>query len=126
MDLSTKQQRFCQEYLVDLNATQAAVRAGYSAKTATPSASRLLTNVKVSTQIQKLKSEREIRTRITTDDVATGGLSDVAKDGKSRSARVRSLELLGKHLGMFTEKLQVTHDEEQPHVVVYLPDNGRG
>src|SRR5262249_53478937 len=47
-ELTPKQERFVQEYLVDLNATQAAIRAGYSKKTATEQASRLLTNVKVS------------------------------------------------------------------------------
>ena len=44
-ELTAKQQRFCEEYLIDLNATQAAVRAGYSAKTANEQGSRLLTNV---------------------------------------------------------------------------------
>ena len=45
--LTAKQQRFCDEYLIDLNATQAAIRAGYSPKTAAQAAARLLTNVKV-------------------------------------------------------------------------------
>lgn len=47
MTLPPKQERFVSEYLIDLNATHAAIRAGYSEKTATEQASRLLTNVKV-------------------------------------------------------------------------------
>ena len=47
MALTEKQQRFVDEYLIDLNATQAAIRAGYSVKTADQQASRMLTNVKV-------------------------------------------------------------------------------
>jgi phage terminase small subunit len=49
--LTPKQRRFVAEYLVDLNATRAAIRAGYSAKTAPPAGSRLLTNVKVAAAI---------------------------------------------------------------------------
>ena len=47
MALTDKQKRFCEEYLIDLNATQAAIRAGYSPKTAEQTASRLLRNVNV-------------------------------------------------------------------------------
>ncbi len=49
--LTAKQQRFCDEYLIDLNATQAAIRAGYSEKTAQEQASRLLLNVMVQNYI---------------------------------------------------------------------------
>ena len=54
-ELTAKQQRFCEEYLIDLNATQAAVRAGYSAKTANEQGSRLLTNVSVASAINAMK-----------------------------------------------------------------------
>ncbi|WP_093231797.1 terminase small subunit [Thermoflavimicrobium dichotomicum] len=60
--LTPKQQRFVEEYLIDLNATQAAIRAGYSKKTAEAIASRLLRNVKVQTAIQQAKKERSERT----------------------------------------------------------------
>lgn len=53
--LTDKQERFCREYIVDLNATRAAIAAGYSEKTARQSASRLLTNVNVQNEIQQLK-----------------------------------------------------------------------
>lgn len=69
MTLTEKQKTFCREYIVDLNATQAAIRAGYSEKTATASASRLLMNVKVQHEIKKLMEERNTRTNISADDV---------------------------------------------------------
>ncbi len=56
--LSTKQQRFSEEYLVDLNATQAAIRAGYSVNTAKQQGSRMLTNVAIAFAIERGKQER--------------------------------------------------------------------
>lgn len=56
MALTDKQEMFCREYLVDLNATQAAIRAGYSDKTARSQANRMLTNVDIEKRIQELKS----------------------------------------------------------------------
>ncbi|MGQ6015095.1 terminase small subunit [Serratia sp. IR-2025] len=58
MALTDKQEMFCREYLVDLNATQAAIRAGYSGKTAQEQSSRLLSNVMVQDRISVLKLER--------------------------------------------------------------------
>ena len=69
MALNPKQQRFCEEYMIDLNATQAAIRAGYAVKTATEQASRLLTNVNVSREIEKLQALQSRRTGITADRV---------------------------------------------------------
>lgn len=56
--LTDKQEMFCREYLKDLNATQAAIRAGYSAKTANAAAGRLLSNVSIQARISELKQER--------------------------------------------------------------------
>lgn len=67
--LTDKQKRFVTEYLVDLNATQAAIRAGYSEKTACEQGARLLANVKVQAAVQKGKAERAKRTEITQDRV---------------------------------------------------------
>lgn len=67
--LTPKQQAFVAEYLVDLNATQAAIRAGYSAKTAEQQASRLLSHVKVAEAIAERMKERASRTEITQDRV---------------------------------------------------------
>lgn len=67
--LSEKQKRFVQEYLVDLNATAAAKRAGYSPKTASEQGARLLANVKVQEEIQKAIEKRQNRVEITQDRV---------------------------------------------------------
>ena len=67
--LNEKQRMFCREYLVDLNATQAAIRAGYSAATAQPASSRLLSNVIIQGEIQKLMEQRSERVEITADTV---------------------------------------------------------
>ena len=67
--LTPKQQRFVDEYLIDLNATQAAIRAGYSPKTADKIASQLLGKTRVAEAIEQAKAERSERTKITQDDV---------------------------------------------------------
>lgn len=73
--LTNKQQRFVEEYLIDLNATQAAIRAGYSVQTANEQGSRLLANVSISEEIEKAMAERSRRTGITQDRV----LNELAK-----------------------------------------------
>lgn len=73
--LTEKQKRFVEEYLVDLNATQAAIRAEYSPKTAYSMGQRLLKNVEVQATIQQAKQERSQRTEITQDMV----LKELAK-----------------------------------------------
>jgi phage terminase small subunit len=65
--MSPKQQRFVEEYLIDLNATQAAIRAGYSQRTANEQGARLLVNVSVAAAVAKAKAERTARTEITQD-----------------------------------------------------------
>ena len=67
--LTEKQQRFVEEYLVDLNATQAAIRAGYSVKTADVQGSRMLGNVKVQSAIGEAMALRSRRTGINQDRV---------------------------------------------------------
>ena len=75
--LNDKQRRFVEEYLVDLNATQAAIRAGYSVRTAKSQGQRLLTNVDVAAAITKAQEKRSTRTGITQDRV----LAELAKIG---------------------------------------------
>ncbi|CQJ65569.1 terminase small subunit [Yersinia enterocolitica] len=67
--LTPKQELFCREYLKDLNATQAAIRAGYSEKTAQVQSSRLLSNVMVQQRVGELAAERNIRVGIDADYV---------------------------------------------------------
>jgi phage terminase small subunit len=107
--LTAKQQRFCEEYLIDLNATQAAIRAGYSEKRAAEIGYQLLHKTTVSAQIQLLRSERSQRTAITADKV----LDDIARIGKKAedaeeyTAALKACELTGKHLGMFKDSAAV-------------------
>jgi len=107
--------RFVEEYLVDLNATQAAIRAGYSEKTANRQGSRLLSNVDIQEAIAKGKVRLSEQTGITAQYVING-LREIASQDKG-SARVRAFELLGKHLGLFTDVLR--HEvQELPAMVV--------
>ena len=67
--LTPKQSRFIEEYLIDLNGKQAAIRAGYSAKTAEVQASRLLSDAKVGTAVREAMQARSRRTGVTADSV---------------------------------------------------------
>jgi phage terminase small subunit len=69
MSLNPKQSRFVQEYLIDLNATKAAIRAGYNSKTANQTGPRLLVNVGIAAAIAGAQAERGQRTGITQDRV---------------------------------------------------------
>ncbi len=67
--LNARQQKFCDEYLIDLNATQAAIRAGYTSKYANTNANKLLQNTTIAEYIAKRQAAREKRTEITQDMV---------------------------------------------------------
>lgn len=67
--LTDKQRRFCEEYIIDLNATQAALRAGYCARTVNKTGPAKLVNVGIQAEIQRLKAERSERTQVKADDV---------------------------------------------------------
>ena len=174
MKLTEKQKRFCDEYLIDLNATQAAIRAGYSPKGMNKRVTRMMANEGIMNYIQQHMKDREKRTEITQDKVLkelaaiafsngsnyakvvekkaynekgepiideetgqqltykvvdmvlTDDLSDIDKKaiasikrGKngievSTCDKVRALELLGRHLGMFTNKVEVSGNVNNP------------
>ena len=123
--LTPKQEKFIQEYLVDLNATQAAIRAGYSEKTARASAARNMQNVNIQDALQEAREKQQERTEITADmvlmELKSIALDDAADYQDSRlrySNKIKALELLGKHLGMFTDKVSVEMPEGG---VVMLP-----
>ena len=71
MTLTAQQEAFCLEYIVDLNGTKAAIRAGYSESCARQQASRLLSNANIQDRIAELKEERSKRTKIDADWVLT-------------------------------------------------------
>lgn len=105
---------FAREYIIDLNAKQAAIRAGYSPHTADRQGSRLLRYADVQGYIREEMAARQARTGISQDTVleelrqiALAPASD-AKDSDLRYAsKLKALELLGKHLGMWDDKPQV-------------------
>jgi phage terminase small subunit len=148
--MTARQLRFIEEYLVDMNATQAAIRAGYSPKTANREGPRLLSNAGIAEAIAEGRARLTAKTHVTREwvierlaqiagisprQLMTWGADDVTlrpsadltdaeayavaevastatKDGVSLKLKnhdkVRALELLGKHLGLFIEKHQ--HD----------------
>ncbi len=126
--LTNKQKMFCKEYLKDLNATQAAIRAGYSKKTAEVIGFENLRKPKINEQIQKEMDKRSERIKINADDVLEGILKvrdnamqvtdimesnekgervKIAEDMIDRNAALKASELLGKHLKLFTDKIEL-------------------
>lgn len=106
--LSAKQKRFVEELLVDMNAAAAARRAGYSDRAAKQKGWELLQNPEVQKAVQAAREEQQKRTEITADYVLTR-LQTIAErcmcDETWDAAQAnRSLELLGKHLKMWTDK----------------------
>jgi len=150
--LTDKQAMFVKEYIIDLNATQAAIRAGYSENSARQIASTMLSNHNIQDAIQKEMDKRSKRTEITQDrvlkELALIGFMDIRKafDAKGQllsipdmpeevaraiggidhqvigtgddqiglTSKIKiidkkgSLELLGKHLKLFTDKTEVS------------------
>lgn len=122
--LTPKQARFVQEYLLDLNATQAATRAGYSEKTAYSIGQRLLKHVEIQGAIASSMAKVAQRTEITQDMILQGLVEEASFHGlgASHGARVSAYSLLGKHIGMFTDKIEQTiHGDGLRHVIVCPP-----
>lgn len=101
--LQPLQARFVEEYLIDLNASDAAKRAGYSHKTAYNQGSRLCRRHKISSLVSLATEIRSRRTQTTQDWVLLQLREQYTKadEEKARSAANRALELIGQHLGMF-------------------------
>lgn len=127
--LTDKQTAFVREYLVDLNATQAAIRAGYSERTASRIGPQLLGKNCVREAIEKAQAKRARRVEVTQDYVLSNLVEVVERtmqrapfldrkgeqvtDEEGRAVWTfdakganRALELLGKHLGIFTDKVK--------------------
>lgn len=98
--LNPKQQRFCEEYIIDLNATQAALRAGYCANTVNKSGPANLVKVGIRDEICRLKAKRSERTEIKVDDVVW----ELAKIGFSNLADYMTVDEDGEmHLKDFEQ-----------------------
>ncbi len=129
--LTAKQQKFCDEYLVDLNATQAAIRAGYSPKTAYSIGGRLLSKVEIQEyiqcQLQEIHSNRtadleEVMIYLTSvlrgESVSEMVVVEGQGEGISRARsvqkkpderdRLKAAELLGKRLGLGQETTSIS------------------
>lgn len=114
MALTDRQQRFVLEYLLDLNATQAAKRAGYSARRARQEGSRLLGRPDVQAAILDAKRARAERAELDADWVLKNLVAEALDrgEGSTHGGRVRALELLGKHLGIFEDRCRVVTGSE--------------
>ena len=133
MSLTLKQEQFCREYVIDLNGTQAAIRAGYSEKTAGQIAEQNLKKLEIKSYVQSLMDERSEKTQITAEYVLNGIKDTIEKcsqavkneDGEYRfesGAVLKGYELLGKHLKLFTEKTELTGKDGGPIQTQALPE----
>lgn len=106
--MNEKQRAFAVEYVKDRNATQAAIRAGYSEKTAYSKGNQLLKIIEVKALIKELDDAAAARAAVTVDKIVNR-LNKIAEDPHAKDAdRIRADELLGKYLGMFTDKVHVS------------------
>ena len=110
MPLKNQQLRFCREYIIDCNGTQAAVRAGYAKHTAKQQGSRLLTNDDIKAEIMRLSKLVHKKLEISAERVLQE-LASIAFDEKKHKTvdRLSALDKLGKHLKLFTELHETQH-----------------
>lgn len=128
--MTEKQRRFCDEYLIDLNATQAAIRAGYSPNYANTNASKLLQITTIKDFLQKRMAEKEkeliadqdevlryltavMRGQSSAEIVVVEGTGEGCSEARAiqkapdEKERLKAAELLGKRYGLYTEKVDV-------------------
>ena len=118
-DLTAKQKQFCEEYLIDLNATQAAIRAGYSQKTARTIAANLLAKMNIKDYVQGLMDKRADKT-LYDQEYVINGLLEVHRrcmEGEfiNPAGANKALELLGKHKRMFVDKVEIEGELDLNH-----------
>lgn len=134
-NMTAKQQRFCDEYLIDLNATQAAIRAGYSKKTARQMATENLSKPVIKAYIDKRMAEKEksliadqdevlkyltsvLRGESQSAEIVVEGVGDGCSEARtidkapSEKDRLKAAELLGKRYGIYTDKVETDVDME--------------
>ena len=133
--LTAKQQRFCDEYLIDLNATQAAIRAGYSKKTAKDIGCENLAKPNIKEYIDARMAEKNkeliadqdevlryltsvLRGESQSTEIVVEGVGDGCSEARtiqkepSEKDRLKAAELLGKRYGLYTEKIEADVDME--------------
>ena len=112
--LTAKQKRFCEEYLKDLNATQAAIRAGYSEKTAEQAASRMLRIVKVQEYLQQFQNKIDQKNIKSVEEVQEWWSEVMADEEAKLTDRIKASELLVKSKGGFMDRVQVNGNIRNP------------
>lgn len=137
-NMTPKQKRFCDEYLIDLNATQAAIRAGYSEKTAYSIGVENLKKPEIKNYIAERMAEKESELIADQDEVLQyltsvmrgktqssvlalcgDGCQEVIEKNPDEKERLKAAELLGKRYGLYTEKVEQQVDMELNIVVDY-------
>ena len=113
--MNAKQQRFADEYLVDMNGTQAAIRAGYSKKSAHVTGCRLLRDAKVGKSVEAKEAKIIERAELTAEEIINGIRATVRRcetegDEFQPFAVLKGYELLGKRLKMWIDKVEVSND----------------
>lgn len=101
--LRGKEERFCREYVIDYNGTQAAIRAGYNQADAANRAYRLVRKAEIAARVRELEKELAERLALSQDQVVLQlkRQYDECVAEKDRKNALKALELMGKHLGMF-------------------------
>lgn len=139
--MTAKQKRFCDEYLIDLNATQAAIRAGYSRKYANTNASKLLQNTTINEYIDERMKEKEDSLIAKQDEVLKyltavmrgetkssvlalcgDGMQKVIEKPPDEKERLAAAEKLGKRYGLFTDKIEQQIDTDLTITIDYGDD----
>lgn len=127
--MNARKERFCMEYAASGNATQAAIAAGYSPRSARSQGQRLLTNADIKARIEELQQETR-RAKIADIDAVQTFWTEVLRDPHAKTAdRLKASELLARSQGVFLRAFERSGDSDGgiiDDVIVYLPDNGRG
>lgn len=108
--LTHKEQRFITEYIVDWNATRAAIAGGYSPRSASKIGSELLTKPHIKAEVSKALKDQEKRTLIAADAVLKriDRVAQKAEAAGDYSAATRANQLLGQHYKLFTDKQEIS------------------
>lgn len=99
-ELTEKQKRFCEEYLIDLNATQSAIRAGYSEKTSYSIGCENLIKPEIQNYIAELQADKSDELNITFNDMLRIELS-IAQNGEKDSDKLKAVDQISKKLGFY-------------------------
>ena len=120
MKLTPKQELFISEYIIDSNATQAAIRAGYKEKAAYATGAENLRKPQIKSLIDKAMKERALNNGITAEFVLNG-IKAIAQGGEKENDQLKAYELLGKHLKLFVDKVET--ENTNTNLEIKLDDN---